>query len=305
MQDVYDAIELFGLTEIAQDLPIPTDDVLADGCVREAFEALFSPLTGTGLGAEVEPLAHAFATILHRRREAVDDAMTKQIDAIRAMIRANDGSEITDTEITATQTRAEHLRYVRDALAVMAESAARCYEIETGRAFIPPSGGRTNATAHLTGAVFEARQWLEDHERQQAAAFQMEGTPLALAGDRDWTDHRKVWDTLDAIQNRFRESFATSLILYHKGDKFGVDAIAASWAKSRKVPQVIFAPNWRAYGKAAGFKAIDQMLDTPRPLGGVVIFGASGIALNLASKAEDRGIKAMRVKSSAPAQPAP
>jgi hypothetical protein len=68
------------------------------------------------------------------------------------------------------------------------------------------------------------------------------------------------------------------------------------------VPQVIFAPNWRAFGKSAGFKAIDQMLDTPRPLGGVVIFGTSGVALNLATKAEERGIKAMRVR---PAQPKP
>jgi hypothetical protein len=298
--DPYELIELFGLTETANDLPIPDDETLAEQSVREAFEALFAPLSGTGLAVEVEPLAHGFATLLHRRREAVDDAMTKQTDALRALIRANDGSEISDTEISATQTRAERLRDIRDALAVMAESAARCYEIETGRAYIPPSGGRTNAPAHLTGAIFEARQWLEDHERQQAAQFQMDGTPLALAGDRDWTDHRKVWETLDAIQTRFRESFATSLILYHKGDKWGADAIAAAWAKSRKVPQVIFAPNWRAFGKSAGFKAIDQMLDTPRPLGGVVIFGTSGVALNLATKAEARGIKAMRVRPAAP-----
>lgn len=298
--DPYELIELFGLTETTNDLPIPDDETLAEQSVREAFEALFAPLSGTGLAVEVEPLAHGFATLLHRRREAIDDAMTKQTDALRALIRANDGSEISDTEISATQTRAERLRDIRDALAVMAESAARCYEIETGRAYIPPSGGRTNAPAHLTGAIFEARQWLEDHERQQAAQFQMDGTPLALAGDRDWTDHRKVWETLDAIQTRFRESFATSLILYHKGDKWGADAIAAAWAKSRKVPQVIFAPNWRAFGKSAGFKAIDQMLDTPRPLGGVVIFGTSGVALNLATKAEARGIKAMRVRPAAP-----
>ena len=143
------------------------------------------------------------------------------------------------SDLAATQTRADRLREMRDALAVMAETAARCYEIETGRAFIPASNGRKNSAAHLTGAVFEARQWLEQHERQEAAQFQMDGTPLALAGDRDWTDHARIWDTLDAIQVRFRESFASSLILYHKGDKWGADAIAAAWAKSRKVPQTI------------------------------------------------------------------
>lgn len=59
--------------------------------------------------------------------------------------------------------------------------------------------------------------------------------------------------------------------------------------------QVEFKPNWKAHGKGARFKAIDQMLDTYSPLGGVAIFGANGIALNLAQKAEAKGIKAMRV----------
>ena len=39
------------------------------------------------------------------------------------------------------------------------------------------------------------------------------------------------------------------------------------------------------------------MLTTPKPLGGVAIFGTTGIALNLAQKAEAKGIKAMRVKA--------
>lgn len=295
MLDTYETIELFGLTENADCLPIPNDDVLSDQTVREAFDALLGPLSGTGMQAEIEPLAHGFAMLLHRRRNAVEDALTKQTDAMRALIRSNDGSEITDTQLADTQARADMLRDVRDGLAVMAETAARCYEIETGNGFIPASGGRINQAAHLTGAVFEAKQWLEDHERQKAAQFVIEGTPLAIAGDREWLDHSKIFDTLDKIKSRFYDLYGDNLILYHKGDKWGVDAIAAAWAKARNVPQVVFAPNWRAYGRSAGFKAIDQMLDTPKPLGGVAIFGASGIALNLADKAEAKGIKAMRV----------
>jgi hypothetical protein len=37
------------------------------------------------------------------------------------------------------------------------------------------------------------------------------------------------------------------------------------------------------------------MLGTFRPLGGVAIFGSTGVALNLAQKAEAKGIKAMRI----------
>jgi regulator of protease activity HflC (stomatin/prohibitin superfamily) len=295
MSDAFETIALYGLTEGPDCLPIPEDHVLSDQTVREAFDALLAPLGETGLAPEIEPLAHGLASLLHRRRNAVDDTLSRQVDALRALSRSQDGSEIHMTQTEDTQARATRLLEVRDALGVMAEAAARCYEVETGRAFIPSSKGRTNTKAHLTGAVFEAKQWLEEHERQNAQQFVVHGTPLAIAGDRDWTDHGKIFDTLDKIQTRFFDLYGEPLIIYHKGDKWGVDAIAAAWAKARKVAQVVFQPNWRAYGKSAGFKAIDQMLDTPKPLGGVAIFGAAGIALNLADKAEAKGIKAMRV----------
>lgn len=303
MFDNYETIELFGLTENGDSLPMPDEAELGGRAVGEAFDAMIGTIAGTGLDPEVEPLAHGMASLLFRRHRALDDAMTKQTDALRALIRAHDGSEITETQIADTQARADRLRDMRDGLAVMAEHAARCYEIQTGKAFIPAAGSRATRAAHLTGAIFEARQWLEEHERSEAAQFVTTGTPLAMAGDRDWLDHVKIFDTLDKIKSRFFDLYGDGLILYHKGDRWGADAIAAAWAKSRNVPQVVFAPNWKAYGKAAGFKAVDQMLDTPRPLGGVVIFGASGVALNLADKAEAKGIKAMRV---APApDPAP
>ncbi|WP_241484110.1 DUF2493 domain-containing protein [Ruegeria sp. ANG-R] len=225
----------------------------------------------------------------------MDKELSAHSDTLRGLIRAEDGSEVVTMQIEDTQAKADKARDLLDALDIMAETAAQCYELQTGAAFLPASGGRKSRLAYESGAVFEARQWLEAHERQQAEQFVIEGTPLALAGDRDWSDHEYIWQMLDKIRVRFRENFASELILYHKGDKKGVDAIAAAWARSRKVPQVTFVPNWRAFGKAAGFKSIDQMLDTPKPLGGVVIFGTTGIALNLADKAEKKGIKAMRL----------
>ena len=184
---------------------------------------------------------------------------------------------------------------VLEGLEVMAESAAHCYEVQTGRAFIPSAGGRNGKQAKQSGAIFEARQWIEAHERDQAERNKVTGTRLAIAGAREWSNHAQIWDMLDRIKGRFLESFGQELILYHKGDRKGVDAIAAAWARARGVAQVEFKPNWKAHGKGAGFKAIDQMLGTYRPLGGVAIFGATGIALNLAQKAEAKGIKAMRV----------
>jgi hypothetical protein len=301
MLDTYETIELFGLTEGADDLPIPEDATLRDTVVREAFETMFGPLQGTGLETEIETLAHGFASLFFRRRKALENALTKQTDALQVLIRNNDGSEITDNNLHDATQRADRLRDMRDALDIMAESAARCYEIETGKAFIPSAGSRKAPPAHLTGAVFEAKEWIDAYEREEAKKFVSHGIALAVAGDRKWQDYNKIWDYLDAIKARFWDKYGQPTILYHKGDKEGVDAIAAAWAKSRNVPQVVFAPNWAAHGKAAGFKAVDQMFTTKHPVRGVAVFGTSGIALNLADKAEAQGIKAMRITEPAAA----
>lgn len=301
MLDTYEAIELFGLSENADEVAIPDEDTLRDKIVREAFEAFFAEMQSTGLAREIEPLAHGFATVIARRAKAISTEQARQIDQIQALIRAADGSEVLEMQLEQAQAKAERLGDIADGLEIMAESAARCYEVQTGRGYIPASGGRNSKAAKQTGAIFEARQWIDAHERQQAERNTIEGTPLAIAGEPIWSDHEQIWQTLDRIRARFAESFGQELILYHKGDKRGVDAIAAAWARAREVPQVVFQPNWRAHGKSAGFKAIDQMLGTFRPLGGVAIFGANGVALNLADKAEAKGIKAMRVK----AKPAP
>ncbi|MFV0297406.1 MAG: hypothetical protein ACK5JT_14925, partial [Hyphomicrobiaceae bacterium] len=67
----YDIIELYGLTEKGAALPIPEDEILRDRIIREAFDALIGPLRSTGLETEIEPLAHALATILQRRKIAL------------------------------------------------------------------------------------------------------------------------------------------------------------------------------------------------------------------------------------------
>lgn len=295
MLDAYETIELFGLTESADDLPIPCDDTLRDQIVRETFEGLIAGLQGTGLAREIEPLVHGLASVLFRRRNAIETERDRAIEIIQGLIRAADGSEVLETQLEQAQHKAERLGDVLEGLEIMAESAAQCYEVQTGRAFIPSAGGRNSKQAKQSGAIFEARQWIEAHERDQAERNKIAGTPLAIAGAREWGNHAQIWDMLDRIKARFADSFGQDLILYHKGDRKGVDAIAAAWARARGVAQVEFKPNWKAHGKGAGFKAIDQMLDTYRPLGGVAIFGANGIALNLAQKAEAKGIKAMRV----------
>ena len=182
MLNVYETIKTFGLCETLADLPIPDDDELRDRIVREAFEGFLGGLQGTGLHGEIEPLAHGLATLFHRRKLAMATALERATDTIRGLIRAADGSEVLEMQMEEAQRDAERARDRLDALEVIAEAAARCYEIETGRAYLPPAGGRRGTDARKTGALFEARAWIEAHEKSEAARFRVEGRPLAVAG---------------------------------------------------------------------------------------------------------------------------
>ena len=285
----YDEIELYGLTENGTDeLPIPSDDELQGRAVGEAFEALIGTLQGTGLASEVEPLAHAFATILQRRAVSLDQAADRQKVKARALIASQDGSEIAEQELDQTTRLFTILQEKADALKLMAECAAQHYESETGEHYTPVTGDRTTRRAMESGAVFEAKKLLEAADRADAERNKVEGTFIAVAGEADWIDSAIIWKRLDAARDK-----CPDLVLCHKGSK-GAERIAAAWARARKVPQVLFRPNWAAFNKAAPFKANDEMLAAR--IRGVILFGSGGIGLNLADKAAEKGLHVARIK---------
>ncbi|MCR8549994.1 DUF2493 domain-containing protein [Salipiger sp. P9] len=291
----YETIELYGLTEKGAVLPIPEDDLLKDSIVRETFETLLGQLRGTGLEAEIEPLAHGLATILQRRKVALTKEVDRTADKIGALAKSHDGSEIAETALEEAQVRFLQLREIVGAVETMAEAAAECYEVETGHAFIPAAGSRASVRAQETGAVFEARQLLEQHDRETAAKSKVEGVPLIVSGATDWTDIDVIFTTLDKVRDRIRQNRNQEIFLCHKGGKHGAEMIAARWARARGVAQARFDPRWSAYGRAAPFKCNDEMLDDKFAATGVVLFGGNGVALNLGQKAEARGLTVMRV----------
>jgi hypothetical protein len=78
------------------------------------------------------------------------------------------------------------------------------------------------------------------------------------------------------------------MVLLHGGSPRGAEKIAACWADARKVPQIVFKPDWARHAKAAPFKRNDQLLEA-LPIG-VVVFPGSGVTDNLADKARTLGI---------------
>ena len=85
---------------------------------------------------------------------------------------------------------------------------------------------------------------------------------------------------------------APRMVLVHGGGP-GAEKIAARWAESRGVHQVVCKPDWNAHGKAAPFRRNDQLLKLlPK---GVIGFPGSGISENLLDKATQLGIPVHRI----------
>ena len=118
------------------------------------------------------------------------------------------------------------------------------------------------------------------------------GPRIAFAGGIDCNDTDRIWATLDRVRTKHPD-----MVLLHGGSPRGAERIAACWADSRKVPQVVFKPNWTRHAKAAPFKRNDKLLET-LPIG-VIVFPGSGISENLADKARTLGIPVWRFNGGA------
>jgi hypothetical protein len=113
------------------------------------------------------------------------------------------------------------------------------------------------------------------------------GPRIAFTGGVDCNDHQQIWAVLDRVHRRHAD-----MVLLHGGTQKGAECIAARWADNRKVPQVVFKPDWARHQKAAPFRRNDAMLEA-LPIG-VIQFPGSGVSANLADKARAKGIRVWR-----------
>ena len=114
-----------------------------------------------------------------------------------------------------------------------------------------------------------------------------DGTLIAVAGGKQAGNP----DLILAILDRAREKYA-DMVLIH-GAAPGYEKIAASWADSRGVQQIVRRPQWNAHGKAAPFRRNDELLNLlPK---GIIAFPGSGVTENLVDEARQLGIPVHRI----------
>ena len=86
-------------------------------------------------------------------------------------------------------------------------------------------------------------------------------TTALICGSRKWpeTDAERVEEMLNYLDQEML--FMTIVV----GGAPGIDTIAEKWARKRNKTVKVFAANWNKYGKSAGPRRNQQMLDEGKP----------------------------------------
>jgi len=125
---------------------------------------------------------------------------------------------------------------------------------------------------------------------------------VVVAGDRDWQDVATVHAWLDRARVVLRERYGADMVLCHGGALAGLDAVAADWALSSGVPQLVAGAD-RSGGRAGDEPEAPDLDAMPAfaaaegagPVRGVIGFGGSEHVRAFLRAAEHRGLRSVHV----------
>ena len=272
-----------GLDEIDhRHIPDDTDIELGIVCL---FDTISSMLTNSQLEDDLEEVLWAFTNVFHRRMTLLNKHHDDNAGELRAMLEAQDGSEVKSVELERLQTKAAKLWDHANAFEAMRDMATQHFAAHTGSSWMPRSGSRISNRG-LTASVVDSRSYLMAKRRKETETLCPEGTRIAFSGG-DFQDYDAIWKALDATHTKYGD-----MILLHGGGN-GAELIAAKWADARGITQVVFKPDWKSNGRSAPFKRNDKILATVPQ--GLIATPGTGITENIIDKARKLGIKVMRL----------
>lgn len=261
--------------------PLPSSDV-AENALTAIFEAASGMLMDTRLEPDLPDLLWGFVNLFHRQSERASRALDDNEVAQRNSQGAQDGSEVRSVELERLIGEGISLVERRNAFEFLRDHSASLYAAETGSLWRPRSGSMVNHRT-LTSAMIDSRDFINAKRVAETTVMVPAGHRIGFAGGADCNDHSRIWDILDKTKLKHPD-----MVLLHGGGNRGAERIAACWAENRKVPQVVYKPDWAKHRNAAPFKRNDQLLEA-MPIG-LILFPGSGIVENLSDKARKLGI---------------
>jgi hypothetical protein len=283
-----DELALYGYRP-GQDEPDPRPLPEAD-MVRAELAGIVNAFAGmladTRLEDDLDDLLWSFVAVFHRKIDRLERDLDTNEQAQNRSRRSQDGSEVASVELERLIEQGIGLTERRNAFEFFRDTAAERYEAVTGSTWRPRVGSQINHRT-LTAALIDSRDFLAARQRAETQLLMPPGPRIAFTGGIECNDHTRVWAVLDRVRAKHPD-----MVLLHGGSPKGAERIAACWADNRKVPQVVFKPDWSRHKNAAPFKRNDQMLEA-LPIG-VIAFPGSGISENLADKARKMGVPVWR-----------
>ncbi|SMO91530.1 Protein of unknown function [Thalassovita litoralis] len=264
-------------------LPQPDEVELA---MATLFDTTIGLLTGSQLEDNLEEMLWSLTSIFHRRLTHIQKLLDDNEFEVRESLAIQDGSEVASVELERLQMIGLKLWDHRDAFEQMRDLAVDHFSAATGSPWLPRTGSKVSHRG-LTSAVVDSRAYLSAKRRKETEVHCPEGTRIAFSGG-DYHAYDLIWSVLDATHAKYPD-----MVLLHGGTPKGAEMIAARWADTRGVTQVVFRPDWKSHGKAAPFKRNDKMLETMPQ--GLIATPGSGITENIVDKARKLGIRIKRI----------
>jgi hypothetical protein len=265
--------------------PLPDADMVRAE-MTGIVEALAGMLADTRLEEDTADLLWSFVNVFHRKIDRLERDLDANEQAQSRSRLEQNGSEVRSVELEKLVDQGIGLIERRNAFEFFRDHAAERFEAVTGSLWRPRAGSMVNHRT-LTAAMIDSRDFLAARRRAEAETLLPTGARIAFAGGAECNDHIRIWEVLDRVHTKHPD-----MVLLHGGAPKGAERIAACWADNRKVPQVVFKPDWTRHKNAAPFKRNDALLET-LPLG-IIAFPGSGITENLTDKARKMGIPVWR-----------
>jgi len=278
----------------------PTEESLV-----QLGEAIMSEALDVVLGTALEDFAPIILETLiggfHSAAQRLERDADKARDRLVQLNRDFDGSEVVDNDIQETTRQATAADVAVMAVEFIRDAASAAYTTATGEVW---TAWRGNVRAsRVTAAQVEARDALRAARARKAGAADpgaaivaFRGSPKADTG----VDAARIFDALNWAHAQWPD-----MALATTGAK-GAERIAIRWAAQKTVTLVKAQPDFDRHGKAAPFRANDEMIELDPvccitlahslEAGRAEATQPFGPALNLGQKAADKGIRHIPVR---------
>lgn len=121
---------------------------------------------------------------------------------------------------------------------------------------------------------------------------------VLVCGGRDYNDYDRVRSVLDSVCDEFglwdEGTFLPEDITIIHGGARGADRLADEWAMANWVPIEEYKAEWDKYGKSAGHRRNQEMLDKAKPDLVIAFPGGRGTA-DMVRRAKEAGIEVREI----------